>query len=286
VFEGFELLTVDVGEARLRVRRGGSGPPLLLLHGWPQTHMMWGRIAADLARDFTVVAPDLRGYGDSTGPETASDHGPYSKRAMGRDAVALMARFGFDRFDLAGHDRGGRVAYRLGLDAPERIRRLAVLDIAPTYEVYSRADMRMGLGYWHWFFLVQPHPFPERLIEANPDWFFFRGGRGPFDGEALADYQRCGRKPSVIHAMCEDYRAGATFDFALDKADREAGREIQVPTLVLWGAKGALPRWYDVMALWRDWASDVRGQEIDAGHFIPEEKPAETLAALRGFFSN
>lgn len=284
MFEGFELSEIDVGEARLRVRRGGSGPPLLLLHGWPQTHMMWGHIAADLARDFTVVAPDLRGYGGSTGPQTTADHQPYSKRAMGRDALAMMRQFGFDRFDLAGHDRGGRVAYRLALDAPDAVARLAVLDIVPTYEVLSRADMAMGLGYWHWFFLAQPHPFPERIIGADPDWFFFRDGTGPFAAEALEDYRTAARKPSVVHAMCEDYRAGATFDFALDAADRKAGRRIAAPPLVLWGARGALPRWYDVMALWRDWASDVRGQPIDAGHFIPEEKPAETLAALRGFF--
>lgn len=284
MFESFELSEVDVGQVRLRVRSGGSGPPLLLLHGWPQTHVMWGGVAAELARDFTVIAPDLRGYGGSTGPPTTADHEPYSKRAMGRDVLALMRGFGFARFDVAGHDRGGRVAYRLALDHPEAVARLAVLDIVPTFEVYSRADMAMGLGYWHWFFLAQPHPFPERLIEADPDWFFFRGGRGPFAAEALEDYLQAARKPSVIQAMCEDYRAGATYDFALDKADREAGRKIQAPTLVLWGANGALPRWYDVMAIWRDWASDVRGQEIDAGHFIPEERPVETLAALRGFF--
>ncbi|HEY9217976.1 MAG TPA: alpha/beta hydrolase [Phenylobacterium sp.] len=284
MFEGFELSRIDVGETVLRVRHGGGGPPLLLLHGWPETHMMWGRIAADLARDFTVIAPDLRGYGESIGPETTATHEPYSKRAMGRDAVALMAHFGFDRFDLAGHDRGGRVAYRLALDRPEVLRRLAILDIVPTGEVFGRADMAMGLGYWHWFFLAQPHPFPERVIEADPAWFLFRGGRGPYDPEALADYIACAKRPSVIHAMCEDYRAGASFDFELDQADRAAGRRFDTPTLVLWGSKGALPRWYDVLALWRDWASDVRGHAIDAGHFIPEEKPAETLAALRAFF--
>ncbi|MFA5601799.1 MAG: alpha/beta hydrolase [Phenylobacterium sp.] len=284
MFEGFALSEIDVGEARLRVRTGGSGPPLLLLHGWPQTHLMWGKVAADLARDFTVVAPDLRGYGGSTGPATAPDHEPYSKRAMGRDVLALMRGLGFERFDLAGHDRGGRVGYRLALDHPQAVRRLAVLDIVPTFEVYSRADMAMGLGYWHWFFLAQPHPFPEKVIEANPDWFFFRGGPGPYAPKALADYLEAARRPSVIHAMCEDYRAGATYDFAADRANREAGRRIDVPTLVLWGARGALARWYDVMAIWRDWAGDVRGRAIDAGHFIPEEAPAETLAALREFF--
>ena len=282
-FEGFELSQIDLGEVQLRVRHGGSGPPLLLLHGWPQTHMMWGKIAADLARDFTVVAPDLLGYGKSSQPQTDADHAAYSKRAMARDAVALMRQFGFVRFDVAGHDRGGRAAYRLALDAPEAVRRLCVLDIVPTGEVFARAHMSFGLAYWHWFFLAQPHPFPEQVISANPDWFFFREGKGPFEPEALEDYVASARQPGVIHAMCEDYRAGATFDYRLDLEDR-GRRKIAAPMLVLWGSKGMLPRWYDVMSVWRDWADDVRGHAIEAGHFIPEERPAETLAALRDFF--
>jgi haloacetate dehalogenase len=284
MFEGFQLSRIDVGEATLRVRHGGSGPPLLLLHGYPQTHMMWGRVAGDLARDFTVIAPDLRGYGESTGPAAAVDHETYSKRAMARDAVALMAHFGFDRFDVAGHDRGGRVGYRLALDHPQAVRRLSLLDIVPTAEVYARAETRLGLSYWHWFFLPQPHPFPETVIGADPEYFFFRGGGERLYGaEALADYRAACRRPSVIHAMCEDYRAGATYDRAADEADR-GERRIACPVQVLWGAKGALPGLYDVLAVWRDWADDVRGQAIDAGHFIPEERPAETAAALRAFF--
>ncbi|HEX3468725.1 MAG TPA: alpha/beta hydrolase [Candidatus Elarobacter sp.] len=286
MFEDFELSFVDTGEATIRVRRGGSGPPLLLLHGHPQTHVMWHLVAPRLAREFTVVAMDLRGYGDSSKPVTTPDHEPYSKRAMGRDAVAVMRHFGFDRFDVAGHDRGGRVAYRLALDHPERVRRIATLDILPTGEHFRRADMKFGLGYWHWFFLAQPAPFPETIIGANPDAFFSgRPNRGNVHApEALDDYLRCYRNPATIHAACEDYRAGATYDFALDEADR-GKKKVAAPLLALWAARGALPAWYDVLAVWRDWADDVRGGPIDAGHFMPEEAPDETYAALRAFFA-
>ena len=284
-FEGFQLSQVDVGELTLRVRHGGSGPPLLLLHGYPQTHMMWGQVAGDLARDFTVVAPDLRGYGGSTAPADTDDHSSYSKRAMARDAVALMRHFGFETFDLAGHDRGGRVAYRLALDHPDAVRRLTILDIIPTGEVWGRADRRFALGYWHWSFLVQP--FAEEIIGQDAELFFFGGQYratvGAFGKEALADYVERLRDRKVIHAICEDYRAGARFDRELDDEDKAAGRKIACPVQILWGRKGALAAWYDTLAIWREWASDVRGQAIDCGHFIPEEKAAETLAALRGF---
>ncbi|THD81983.1 MAG: alpha/beta hydrolase [Phenylobacterium sp.] len=288
-FEGFQLSQIPVDDGvSLRVRHGGSGPPLLLLHGYPQTHMMWARVAGDLARDFTVVAPDLRGYGRSTAPKDAPDHEPYSKRAMARDAVALMRHLGFDRFDLAGHDRGGRVAYRLALDHPDAIRRLSILDIIPTAEVWARADRRMAIGYWHWMFLTQPHPGPEQIIGQDPELFFFkaqyRGVAGAFDRQAYADYVACLKTTGMIHAICEDYRAGATYDRLLDEADR-GKRKIAAPLQVLWGKKGALEAWYDTLAIWRDWADDVRGQAIDCGHFIPEEKPAETIAALRSFHS-
>jgi haloacetate dehalogenase len=284
-FEGFQLSQVDVGEVSLRVRHGGSGPPLLLLHGYPQTHMMWGQVADDLARDFTVIAPDLRGYGGSTAPPDADDHSSYSKRAMARDAVALMRHFGFERFDLAGHDRGGRVAYRLALDHPQAIRRVSILDIIPTGEVWARADRRFALGYWHWSFLVQPGA--EEIIGQDPELFFFRtqyrATVGAFSRAAYADYVASLRDPKVIHAICEDYRAGARFDRALDEEDKAAGRRIACPVQILWGGKGALAAWYDTLAIWREWAPDVIGQAIDCGHFIPEEKPAETLAALRSF---
>lgn len=286
-FEGFELSRIDVGEAVLRVRHGGSGPPLLLLHGYPETHMMWAKVAPDLARDFTVIAPDLRGYGGSSKPETTDDHEPYSKRAMGRDARALMRHFGFDRFDLAGHDRGGRVAYRLALDHPEVIRRVSILDIVPTAEVWVRADRRFALNYWHWSFLAQAHPFPETLIGPDPDSFYFRPQFRAVltDPEAFEDYRAAVRDPAAVHAMCEDYRAGATYDRNVDDVDMKAGRKIAAPLQVLWGKRGALEAWYDVLAVWRAWAEDLRGEAIDCGHFIPEEKPAETVRALRGFFA-
>jgi haloacetate dehalogenase len=285
MFEGFELGMVDTGEATLRVRWGGSGPPLLLLHGHPQTHAMWHRVAPCLAREFTVIAPDLRGYGDSSKPPTTPDHAPYSKRAMGRDQLALMHHFGHERFSVAGHDRGGRVAYRLALDHPARVERLAVLDIIPTGEAFRRADMAFGLGYWHWFFLAQPHPLPERLLGADPDAYYFPNRTLPWLApEALADYLRCVRDPATIHAMCEDYRAGATYDFRLDEADR-GRRRIACPLLALWGRQGRLDGWYDVLAIWRDWADDVRGRAIDCGHFLPEEAPEESYTELRAFFA-
>ncbi|KAB8140366.1 alpha/beta hydrolase [Chloroflexia bacterium SDU3-3] len=284
MFEEYTLSHISVGEVTLRVRHGGDGPPLLLLHGHPQTHVMWHRIAPQLAREFTVVAPDLRGYGDSSKPATTPDHMPYAKRTMAQDQVALMQQLGFEQFSVAGHDRGGRCAYRLALDHPQRVRKLAVLDIIPTGEAFRRADMRFGLGFWHWFFLAQPAPLPERLIGANPDAYYFRSGRERFDPEALADYLRCCHDPATIHAMCEDYRAGATVDYALDEADR-GKRRIACPVLALWSAQGELEQWYDVCAIWRDWAADVRGQHIDAGHYLAEEAPDEVYHALRNFFA-
>jgi len=292
-FEGFELSQITVpdpaGEVSLRVRRGGSGPPVLLIHGYPETHMMWAKVAEGLAKDFTVVCFDLRGYGGSTKPPSAPDNETSSKRAMARDAVALMAHFGFDRFDVAGHDRGGRVTYRLALDHPQAVRRASILDIIPTGEVWARADRRFALGYWHWPFLAQRSPLPETLIGADPESFFFKlqypEAVRMFDPESYADYVAAIRNPAVVHAMCEDYRAGAGFDRRLDDEDKTAGRKIACPLQVLWGGRGALAAWYDTLAIWREWADDVRGQSLDCGHFIPEEKPAETLELLRGFFS-
>lgn len=276
-----------MGDLSLRVRSGGCGPPLLLLHGYPQTHLMWSRVAGELVADFTVVAPDLRGYGGSTGPAADPEHAGHSKRAMAGDALALMRSLGFARFDVAGHDRGGRVAYRLALDHPRAVRRLSVLDIVPTGEVWARADDRFALGYWHWPFLAQQHPLPETLIAHDPEWFFFDAQFGgvmrTFDPEALADYVRAARNPSVVSAICEDYRAGATYDRALDEQDRAAGRRITCPTQVLWGARGALAAWYDTLEIWRGWADEVTGQALDCGHFLAEERPAETAAALRAF---
>ncbi len=284
MFEGFALDRISTGEAELRVRHGGSGPPLLLLHGHPQTHMMWGKIADDLARDFTVIAPDLRGYGRSSKPPTTADHAPYSKRAMARDQIALMRHFGFDRFAVAGHDRGGRVAYRLALDHPQAVSRLAVLDILPTAEHFARTDMAFAMGYWHWFFLAQPHPVPERLIASDPELFYFRNGTAFFAPEAIADYRAAVSDPATVHAMCEDYRAGIGIDRELDEADR-GRRTIACPLLALWGSKGPIGRWYpDMEAIWRDWADDVTALSVPSGHYLAEEAPAETLAAMRDFF--
>jgi haloacetate dehalogenase len=284
VFEGFETATIDTGEARIHLRHGGSGPPLLLLHGYPQTHVMWHLVAPALAERFTVVAADLRGYGDSSRPPTTDDHEPYGKRAMARDQVAVMAQLGFERFAVCGHDRGARVGYRMALDHPERVTRLAVLDIVPTGEVLRRADMAFGLGYFHWFFLAQPAPLPERLIAADPAAYYrYEQGEKLYAAEAFAEYRRCGEDPATIHAMCEDYRAATTVDLALDDADR-GRRRIRCPVLALWGARWHLESWYDVLAIWRDWADDVRGRALDCGHYLPEEAPRETAAELLAFF--
>jgi haloacetate dehalogenase len=285
MFEGFELSMIETAEAVIRVRYGGSGPPLLLLHGHPQTHVMWHLVAPRLAQDFTVVAADLRGYGRSSKPPTDAEHEPYSKRAMARDQVEVMHQLGFDQFFLAGHDRGARCAYRLALDHPQRVRRLAVLDIIPTGEALRRTDMAFALGFWHWFFLAQPAPLPEQLIGANPDSYYFRHSRHLFHPQALDDYLQAVHDPATIHAMCEDYRAGVTIDFRLDEADRGRQR-IACPVLVLWSRQGELEQWYDVPAIWRDWATDVRGRGLNCGHYLAEEAPDETYEELRSFFSS
>ena len=269
---------------------GGSGPPLLLLHGYPESHLMWHGAAPLLAEEHTVVAADLAGYGASFRPAPASDHAPHGKRAMAADQVEAMAALGFERFAVAGHDRGGRVAYRMALDRPERVERLAVLDIVPTGEVWQRADGDFARGYWHWSFLSLPAPLPERLIGGDPQAYFdlhVRAGMGlgtapgRYPAEVLAAYRRALDDPAAVEAMCEDYRAGASVDAERDDADAAAGRRIACPVLVLWAARGALPRFYgDVLGVWRPWAPDVRGAAIDGTHFFPEDCPEETAAAL------
>jgi haloacetate dehalogenase len=285
MFEGFELSRIDTGGAEINARHGGGGPPLLLLHGNPQTHAMWHEVAPRLAEDFTVVATDLRGYGDSSKPPSAPDHAPYSKREMARDQISVMEQLGFESFDVCGHDRGGRVAYRMALDHPERVAKLAVLDIVPTGEAFRRADMAFGLGYWHWFFLAQPFDLPERMISVDPELALFRNRPNVFAPEALEEYRRCFNDPETIHAICEDYRAGATIDLALDEGDRGDGRRIGCPVMALWGRRGNLEEWYDVLGIWRDWADDARGKALDCGHYLAEEAPDETLAELRAFFA-
>jgi haloacetate dehalogenase len=289
MLEGFTAGDVDVGATTIHARIGGHGPPLLLLHGYPQSHVMWHRVAPRLAERFTVVLPDLRGYGDSGTPESDDTHRAYSKRVMAQDQVELMRRLGHERFAVGGHDRGGRVAYRLALDHPERITRLAVLDIAPTADVFDGVDRHVATRTFHWFFLIQPAPFPERLIAADPAYFLTHllarwsgDGLSPFDRKALAEYVRCFRNPATIHATCEDYRAGASVDYEADAADR-GRRRIRCPVLALWGGQDR-DRRGDLLAVWRGWADDVRGEALPCGHFLAEEQPDATASALERFF--
>lgn len=290
MFDGFEERDLPTDRGPIHARVGGSGPPLLLLHGYPQTHVMWHSAAPLLAKRFTVVATDLAGYGESLRPAPGDDHAPHSKRALALDQAQAMASLGHERFFVAGHDRGGRVAYRMALDHPERVRAAALLDIVPTAEVWARADDRMALAYWHWGFLAQPAPLPERLISADPDAFFEYGRPaglgaepGRYPDEVMAAYRAQLHDAGAVEAMCEDYRAGATIDRGLDEADR--GRSIECPVLVLWGATGALEMFYgDVLAVWRPWASDLKGHSVQASHFLVEDRPEEVAAELTGFF--
>lgn len=282
LFKGFSLDFIDAGEGPIHVCHGGSGPPLLLLHGYPQTHVMWHKVAPLLARDFTVVAPDLRGYGASFKPPSSPDHAAYSKRVMALDQIDVMRQLGFEQFFVAGHDRGGRVAYRMALDHPARVLKLATLDVIPTGEAFRRINREFALGYWHWFFLAAPYPLPENLIGSSPENFYFPN-RDLFDPVALAAYLHAVRQPDTIHAMCEDYRAAATLDHQYDEADR-GQRRITCPMLALWARQGKLEQWYDVPEVWRDWANDVQGHALDCGHYLAEEAPEATYAALDGFF--
>ncbi len=291
-FAGFSLERLSVRGGELRLRRGGSGPPLLLLHGNPQTHAMWHRVGPALAQRYELVLPDLRGDGGSFKPPPSPDHAPYAKRAMAGDMVELMERLGHERFFLAGHDRGARVAHRLALDHPGRLRKLAVLDIIPTLEHFERADMAFGLGYYHWFWFAQPHPFPETLIGAAPEaWFRAHTSREPkatdfFDPEALADYLQAVHDPAMIRGMCEDYRAAAGLDLEHDRESRAAGRKIECPLLVLWGAKGKIAAWYDALAVWPGYcAAEVTGGSVPSGHYLAEEAPSAVLERFEAFFA-
>ncbi|QFU90836.1 alpha/beta fold hydrolase [Amycolatopsis sp. YIM 10] len=284
--ESFRYSAPEVDGIRINCAVAGDGPPVLLLHGYPQTHLIWHHVAPALADEFTVVLADLRGYGDSAKPAG----GDYAKRAMAGDQVGLMRRLGFDRFAVAGHDRGGRVGHRMALDHPAAVSRLAVLDIVPTRHTFAHADATFGLGYYHWFFLAAGNGIPERLIGGDPE-FWIRArmtsrhhGGVPFDPAAMAEYVRCFTDPAAISASCADYRAAASIDLEHDNADFDAGRRVDCPLLALWGAESFVGRTYDVTSVWRSYAGDVRGLPLPADHYLPEEAPRETTDALRAFF--
>lgn len=284
LFPGFEKHHVDVGGGiAISAVVGGRGAPLLLLHGHPQTHAIWHRVAPVLAEHFTVVAADLRGYGDASKPRGDADHANYAKRALAADQVALMRHFGHTRVSVLAHDRGARVAHRLAMDHPEAVRRLVLLDIAPTLAMYAQTTDAFARAYWHWFFLIQPAPLPERLIEADPAAYVREvmgrrsAGLAPFDPRALAEYQRCLALPGAAHGLCEDYRASAGIDLVHDQADRDASRLLQPPLLALWGAQGVVHRCFDPLAEWRRVARQVEGEALPCGHYIAEEAPQALL---------
>jgi haloacetate dehalogenase len=294
MFERFEEALIDIGETTVFMRRKGDGPPLLLLHGFPETHLMWRAIAPRLAHTFTVICADLRGYGASGKPASTPDHAPYAKSRMAYDMVYVMERLGFARFSVAAHDRGGRVAYRMALDYPESVDRLAVLDIIPTGEAFGRADMRLALVYWPWSLLSQPEPLPERMITVCADAVVDNALQGwgsdqsSFPPEIRAAYIAALQDSATVHAICEEYRAAATIDFTQDKKDRQANHRIACPILALWGKGGPLDSWYEEaggpLGIWRNWADAVSGRAIKGGHFFPEHNPAETTAELEVFF--
>jgi haloacetate dehalogenase len=292
LFPGFEHRSAAVSDGiRIAGVIGGAGPPLLLLHGYPQTHAIWHRVAKTLAKSHTVVAADLRGYGDSSKPAGAPDHVNYAKRAMALDQVMLMRSLGFEHFDVLAHDRGARVAHRMAMDHPQAVKRMVLLDIAPTLAMYAQTTEAFARAYWHWFFLIQPAPLPERLIQADPAGYIrdFMGARhaglAPFDPRALAEYERCIALPGAAHAMCEDYRAAASVDLVHDRADRDAGRMLELPLLILWGEKGVVHRCFKPVDEWRRVARDVRGEALPCGHYIAEEAPEALLARVVPFLA-
>jgi len=287
LFPGFRHRRIRTSGATINLVAKGDGPPLLLLHGYPETHAMWHKVAPDLARDYTVVCPDLRGYGDSSKPKGLPDHANYSKRAMAKDMVEVMQALGHRSFHVAGHDRGARVAHRLARDHGSRVRTLTVLDISPTLRMYQSTDKAFATAYYHWFFLIQKPPLPEQLLAGHvPHYILGRLGRGKsglkhFSPAAQREYIRCFRDPRTIHATCEDYRAAATIDLVHDRKDLR--RKIRMPVLVLWGKQGVIERMFDPLKDWREVARNVTGHALDCGHFLPEEKPQQVLSELRRF---
>jgi haloacetate dehalogenase len=292
MFENFTRREIQTSGARIVTVYGGNGPPLLLMHGNPFTHASWHKFAPKLAQDFTVVCTDLRGYGDSEKPPGGADHSGYSFRAMAQDQVEVMAALGFDRFMAAGHDRGARVLARMTLDHPDKVAKAAILDIVPQHYLFNHVTQKWATGSYHWFFMIQPFDLPERLMGADPDYFIRKKlakteqGLGFFGEEALAEYMRCFRNPATIHAMCEDYRATAGVDLAMDTVDFAAGRRIETPLLLLWGATGAVGRLQKPAEVWADYAVNIRGAEaLPCGHYLSEEAPEETYRALHRFFA-
>ena len=291
LFPGFASHWIDTSIGKMFARAGGEGPPLLLLHGYAQTNVMWHRVAPALAQRYTLIIPDLPGYGWSVAPESGKRHAPYDKRSMAKVMIEIMEKLGHTRFNLAGHDRGARVAYRLALDHPGRLIKLATLDIIPTYEMWHRMDHTLAMKVWHWQFMAQKYPMPEMLIAKAPveylDWKMASWTKAKtldaFDPRALAHYRAFFSDPLRVHATCEDYRAGETTDLAYDEVDHAERNKIKVPMLVLWGASG-IPAQNSPLTIWREWATDVRGQAIDSGHFLPEENPEPTATALLEFF--
>ena len=288
MFEGFERRSIDAGDVEINALVGGDGPPLLLLHGYPQSHVMWRKVAPALAECFTVVATDLRGYGDSDKPTGDAVHENYSKRRMAQDQVNAMAALGFDSFQVAGHDRGGRVTHRMCLDHRMRIRRACVMDIVPTHTIFTNLGKDVAYGYYHWLFLSQPYDLPERMIGSDPQYYLelklgqWSASMAGFEPEAMAEYRRCFSDPATIHASCEDYRAAITIDLEHDEADFE--NRIDCPLLVLWGGKGLMHKCYDVLDTWKVKANDLQGRTLDCGHYLPEEAPDETLREMLDFF--
>lgn len=291
MFRGFHKASHTVDGVEIAYRIGGEGPALLLLHGHPQTHVIWHKVAEALAERFTVVAADLRGYGDSGKPEPDAEHSQYAKRSMAGDMVGLMHALGFERFAVMAHDRGARVAHRLALDHPACLTRLVLLDIAPTLAMYRQTNEAFARAYWHWFFLIRPAPLPETLIEADPEAYLrsVMGGRSaglaPFTDEAFAEYRRCLSLPGAARGLCEDYRAAAGIDLDHDQADLDAGNQVQAPLLVLWGRDGVIGKCFAPLHEWQAVARDVRGGELPCGHYIPEEAPQALLAQALPFLT-
>lgn len=290
MFPNFTNHQLRVNGVEINTVIGGRGPPLLLLHGYPQSHLIWHRVVEELATRFTVVATDLRGYGASEKPVGLDDHSNYSKREMAKDQVAVMRKLGFESFNLCGHDRGARVSHRLAVDYPEAVKRLMLLDISPTLAMYEQTTMEFARAYWWWFFLIQPTPFPESMIAAAPETYLRKkigwghAGMSAFTPETYAAYLSFVSDPATMHAMCEDYRAAASIDLEHDRADREAGKKIACPVYVIWGEHGVVNRCFQPIADWQRVADDVRGRTLPCGHYIPEEAPEALLVEMREFF--